>query len=613
MKRALCILIVALILVIAVPFSVLGTEAEDIVILYTNDVHTYIYDEVSNMLSYDSVSALKQEWLEKTDNVLLVDAGDHIQGTAYGAMDEGLSVIGFMNRAGYDIATLGNHEFDFTMTGTFAAMEKAQFPYVSCNFRYTKTGESVLDAYKIFDFGGTKVAVVGITTPDTITSTAPAYFQDENGNYIYGIDGGQDGKALYESVQSAIDSAKSEGAEYIIALGHLGVDLSSSPWTSREVIANTEGLTAFIDGHSHTVIESEKVNDKIGNSVILTQTGSYFGAVGLLTLKADGEVSARLITEYNNRDENVTEAIKAWVNKVDEQLGEKIADSEINFRIFDEDNNRIIRIAETNLGDFNADAFYYMLNEVDGIGCDVAIINGGGVRADADKGNWNYKTLKTVNPFGNVICVMEISGQQLLDALEWGAKMTTGEVGSPEFGGFLHTAGVTYEINTCVESSIVTRDDIWEAGPTDEYRVTNVKVYDKNSGTYLPLSLSKKYTIGGTNFTLRNLGDGFNMFQGAKLIKDYIMEDYMALACYASHFTDSDGDGYPEINTANSPMKAYDGYLLNYENIYGSDRIIINTEKTTPETGDDFNYALYVYIMLICLYATIMFKKKSYR
>ena len=247
----------------------------DIAILYTNDVHTYI----DGVLSYDVIAAVKAELQSQYEYVLLVDAGDHVQGTAYGSMDKGATIIELMNAAGYDLATLGNHEFDYGMDGAMNAISWANYPYVSCNFYHEEAGvkgETVLNAYELFTFGGETIAILGITTPETFTKSTPAYFQDEAGNYIYGISGGEDGAALYADVQAAIDAAKAEGATKVIALGHLGDDPASQPWTSKEAIANVSGLTAFIDGHSHSTVKGEAVADKDGNTVTLTQTGEYF-------------------------------------------------------------------------------------------------------------------------------------------------------------------------------------------------------------------------------------------------------------------------------------------------------------------------------------------------
>lgn len=294
-KRILSIFLVLSLFLSLLPMSVMASETEEITLLYTNDVHTYIDREIT----YSKVATLKDTY----ENVLLLDAGDHIQGTAYGSMDKGETIIELMNATGYDIATLGNHEFDYSMAGCMQAIAWADYSYVSSNFFHEKdgvTGDSVLDAYKIFDVNGTKIAVIGITTPETFTSTTPAYFQDENGNYIYAIAGGDDGEKLYKAVQNAIDEASKE-ADVIVALGHLGDDAASAPWRSEDVIANTSGLDAFIDGHSHSTVPMKEVTDENGNAVILTQTGEYLNAVGKMTITAEG-ITTELLTAEDLSD-----------------------------------------------------------------------------------------------------------------------------------------------------------------------------------------------------------------------------------------------------------------------------------------------------------------------
>ena len=281
---------------------------KDITILYTNDVHTYI-DKKSPELTYAAIAALKKSYQDAGKNVLLVDAGDHIQGTAYGSMDEGASIIQLMNAAGYDVATPGNHEFDYGMARAKEAMAEADFPYLSSNWVNLPLGNRVLPDVKYFTIGGRVIAFVGITTPETFTKSTPAYFMDKSQKrYIYDILGGDDGQKLYKAVQKSIDKAKLL-ADYVIGLGHLGVDPSSSPWTSREVIQHTSGLDAFIDGHSHTKMECEWVKDLSGKAVALTQTGSYFANVGEMTIKTDGSIATRLISSYEGSD-SVVEGIQ---------------------------------------------------------------------------------------------------------------------------------------------------------------------------------------------------------------------------------------------------------------------------------------------------------------
>ena len=547
-------------------------DKADVTILYTNDVHTYI-DNKSPKPTYAAIAALKKSIEDTGRDVLLVDAGDHIQGTAYGSMDDGATIIELMNEAGYDLATPGNHEFDYGMARAKAVLREADFPYVSCNWVDLRTGFNVLPSVKFFFVGGRKIAFVGVTTPETFTKSTPAYFMnDAQTKYIYDILGGEDGQKLYDAVQKAIDKAEFWGADTIIGLGHLGVDPSSSPWTSEEVIAHTHGFTAFIDGHSHTVMANKQVTDASGKAVTLTQTGSYFKNIGKMTVGADGTITTELIDTYEGLDAAVAVTASNWISAVDDMLGEEIAVGDTKFYINDPaTGKRRIRSGETNLGDFVADGIYTYFNEIEELHCDVAIMNGGGIRTDVEAGPWSFKTCKTVSPFGNVACLMSVTGQQIQDALEFGARFAGAE--GKENGGFLQVAGARYTIHTGTPNTVQTNEkNVW-TGSAVTPRVSNVEIYDKTTGTYQPLDPNATYALAGMNYTLRNLGDGFAMFDGATLIKDYVSEDYLVMSSYAAMFGGVDANGLPHLASANSPLADYPGYLLNYEDPYGAGRI----------------------------------------
>ena len=547
-------------------------DKADVTILYTNDVHTYI-DNKSPKPTYAAIAALKKSIEDTGRDVLLVDAGDHIQGTAYGSMDDGATIIELMNEAGYDLATPGNHEFDYGMARAKAVIQEADFPYVSCNWVDLRTGFNVLPSVKFFFVGGRKIAFVGVTTPETFTKSTPAYFMnDAQTKYIYDILGGEDGQKLYDAVQKAIDKAEFRGADTIIGLGHLGVDPSSSPWTSEEVIAHTHGFTAFIDGHSHTVMANKQVTDASGKAVTLTQTGSYFKNIGKMTVGADGTITTELIDTYEGLDAAVAATASNWISAVDDMLGEEIAVGDTKFYINDPaTGKRRIRSGETNLGDFVADGIYTYFNEIEELHCDIAIMNGGGIRTDVEAGPWSFKTCKTVSPFGNVACLMSVTGQQIQDALEFGARFAGAE--GKENGGFLQVAGARYTIHTGTPNTVQTNDkNVW-TGSAATPRVSNVEIYDKTTGTYKPLDPNATYALAGMNYTLRNLGDGFAMFDGATLIKDYVSEDYLVMSSYAAMFGGVDANGLPHLASANSPLADYPGYLLNYEDPHGAGRI----------------------------------------
>ena len=588
MRKLIAILLaLVMVLAIAAPAFAAEEKSKDIVILHTNDVHTYIDGDIS----YDTIAGVKAYLQTQYENVLLVDAGDHAQGTAYGSMDKGKTIIDLMNAAGYDLATLGNHEFDYGQEGRINITDSwAKYPYVSCNFYKMADGvrgENVLDSYKIFEGSGQKIAIDGATTPETYTKSTPAYFQDENGNYIYGIAGGTDGAALYADVQKAIDEAKAAGATMVIGLGHLGDDLASQPWTSAELIANVSGLSAFIDGHSHSLMEDITVKDKDGKDVVLTQTGQYFNKIGMMIIDAEtGAITTKLLGADNEIVTAATpdEAVKAikdkWIADIDAALGEKIGSTELTLDNYDADGNRLVRKQGTNTGAFAADALYYLFDDM-GLDVDIAVMNGGGVRNKAITGDITYKTCKDIHTFGNVACLQTITGQQLLDALEWGARGTPVE----QIGGFLHAAGITYEIDTSIASTVqMDENGVWTGAPTGEYRVKNVKVYDKTTGEYVPLDLEAKYNLAGYNYTLRDLGDGFAMFDGAVNVLDYVMEDYMVLANYVKGFADG------VVGAENSPLNAkYAALKINYAEVTGDGRVTLVDGSAdsgdNPETG----------------------------
>ncbi len=596
-SRLYSVLLCFVLILMYIPIMVSADNAvlsDDIVILYTNDIHSYI----DGALSYDHIAGLKNELKTKYKHVLLADAGDHIQGTAYGAMDKGESIIRLMNVAGYDVATLGNHEFDYTMQGTLNTIGWADFPYVSCNFYHEANGvrgNNVLDGFALFECGEEKVAFVGITTPESFSKSSPAYFQNEQGRFIYGISGGVDGTELQQDVQAAINQAKAAGATRVIALGHLGVDPASSPWTSEETIAGVSGLDAFIDGHSHTVIKEKKIIDQSGKEVILTQTGEYFNRIGIMVIDGQtGSIRTDFI-EYdaeNNRlisdlydgsvlpcDDAVNAVKNTWLAEIDNQLGQKIGFATVTLDNYDAQGNRLVRSEQTNSGDFSSDALYYLFDDM-GLDVDIAVMNGGGIRNTAITGDLTYKTCKDIHPFGNVACLQTVTGQQILDMLEWGAR----HVGEAEEGSFLHVSGVQFTIRSYIENTTQAGDmDVWVGGPT-EYRVSDVLVYNKQTDTWDELNLQAHYNLAGYNYTLRDLGGGFSMLNGAVNVLDYVMEDYMVLAQYVEAFENG------TVEAKNSPLLAkYPGMLIDYGTVYGSGRIRILETPTKDESDGDQN------------------------
>ena len=508
--------LLSLLLVLAMMFSLTVTAsaeeaavisaapADEIVILHTNDVHC-------SYEAYDKVAALAK------DADLLVDAGDAIQGGVIGTLSKGEYIVDIMNEIGYDAAVPGNHEFDYDMDQFLKlAKEKAEYPYLSANF-VDKTGKPGFDAYKLCEADGRKVACVGLTTPETFTKSTPTYFQDGNGNYIYGFCEGGNGQELYAAAQKAIDAAEAAGADYVIGLGHLGIDGESSPWTSKEVIANTTGFDAFIDGHSHSTF-AETVKDKAGNDVAFAQTGTKLANVGKITIKADGTITCENIDLANvTADADTTAYIAGVTEKFDALQNTVVAKTEVELTINGADGKRAVRSAETNLGDLCADAYRVML------GADVAFVNGGGVRANLAAGDITYGDIVNVHPFGNEACLVKVTGQQIKDALELGASAYPGES-----GGFLQVSGLTYTIDSTIPSSVVRDEKNMFVKVDGAYRVSDIQVGGQ------PLDVNKTYTLASHNYMLKSQGDGYAMFgtDNVEIIKDCVMIDNQVLINY---------------------------------------------------------------------------------
>lgn len=504
MRKFLSLLLtMAMVLSLAVTVNAAAPK-EDITILHTNDVHC------------DYEKYAKVATLHKSAD-LLVDAGDHVQGGVIGTLSKGEYIVDIMNYLKYDAAVPGNHEFDYGMDQFLhIAKDLAKYPYISANFT-GKDGKPYFDAYMIFEVKGVKVAFVGVCTPETFTKSTPTYFQDANGNYIFGFCEGNNGADLYKAVQSAIDAAKAAGADYVIGLGHLGIDEQSSPWMSKEVIANTTGFDAFIDGHSHSVF-SETIKDKSGKDVVFEQTGTKLANVGKLTIKTDGTITHENVDLSAVEEDADAKAYIAGITEKFDALQKKVvAKTTVTLTTKGADGKRAVRSAETNLGDLCADAYRLLL------GADVAFVNGGGVRADINAGDITYGDIINVHPFGNSACLVEVTGQQLKDALELGSAAYPGES-----GGFLQVSGLTYTINADIPSSVVKNDKSEFVKVDGAYRVSDIMVGGQ------PLDVNKTYTLASHNYMLKDAGDGYTMFgtKNVKVLQDEVMIDNQVLINY---------------------------------------------------------------------------------
>ena len=527
LRRIGCVLVVLALLATGWAFAE-GAQApqlkKDLVVLFTSDVHC----GVDRGFGYVGLKAVRNQLEREGCHVLLVDNGDAMQGGPLGLLTQGEAMIELMNRMGYDIAIPGNHDFDYGMERFLSLTEAADFPFICCNFN--REGQLVFPPYIMKEFDGVKLAFVGVTTPQTLYTSTPRYFQDENGNFIYGFMQGNDGADLYEAVQRAADDARSEGADYVILLGHLGHDAVAIPYTYADVLGHTTGIDAMLDGHSH---DTSKVvmQNRDGREIIRQASGTQLEGIGWLRISAaDGSLDTGLYTwsdpvpapKLLGIENEMSAVVDEAQNALGEWLNTKVGVSTAEQTIYDptamDEYGKpllIVRVSETNLGDLVTDAFRAQS------GADVAIDCAGSIRTNLPKGDITLSNLLSIYPFGNHVSMRQITGQQLLDALEWGVKDVPGG-----FGGFLQVSGLSYEFNPNIKSSCQMDENNMFAGVTGEYRVKNVTVGGE------PLDLERTYKVAAMDYLLLNHGNGFTMFDGGKIRWQSDDLDYLVVARY---------------------------------------------------------------------------------
>ena len=496
----------------------------EIYVLYTSDVHCGV-DQGFGFVGLKQVrSSLEAQGYE----VILVDDGDAIQGEMLGTLSRGEGMTDLMNAMGYDAAIPGNHEFDYGMDRFLELAEKAEFPYVSCNFNYKD--QLVFQPYVILERAGMKIAFVGVTTPKSLVSSMPKSFMDGDGEMVYGFMQDESGEKLYAAVQSAVDAARAEGADLVYLLGHMGNELTDAPFTYADVLAHTNGIDVMFDGHSHDSDQVEMKN-KDGEPVVRSACGTKMNCIGYSRISAEKKVEETGIWSWPNEaaapellgiQNEMTPVLKTALDDLNTQLNTVVTSIDFDLTINDPGEKdasgnpiRMVRRAETNLGDFCADAFR------DAAGADIAVVCGGGVRRNLTKGDLTNGDIIGVHPFGNQVCVIEVKGQQILDALEWGTHALP-----DEFGGFLQVSGLSYEADLSVPSGCRTDAEGFMSGIERERRVKNVMVGDQ------PLDPEKTYKLAGVDFTLLANGDGYTSFDGAKVLQESVMLDNQALLEY---------------------------------------------------------------------------------
>ena len=498
-------------------------ESRGILILYTSDVHCGI----DRGFGYAGLWEVRNALTAQGYDVILVDDGDSTRGEPIGTLTNGAALVELMNAMGYSVAIPGNHEFDYGMDTFLTQAETAAYPYICCNFVHN--GERVFEPYVIRELGGKKLAFVGVTTPQTINGSTPTFFQDETGAYVYGFLQDETGEGVYRAVQAAADTARAEGADYVIVLAHLGNEAACSPWTYADVISHTTGIDALLDGHSHDT-DQVVMKNAAGRPVPRSACGTKLAYVGFCRITPAGAVSTGLYgwhleasaQETLALDNEMTHAVAKATDEMNVTLKKVVAHTDARLAMSDpeatEANGRPIRIVrrmETNLGDLCADACR------DQSGADIAFSHGGGICIDIEAGDITLGDILSVYPYNISLCMIEATGQQILDALEWGARVVP-----KEFGGFLQVSGLTYEIHSYIPTPCVADENAMFAGVEGERRVKNVLVGGE------PIDPERTYTLAGMDYILLNTGDGYTMFKDAPLLLDCVKTDNHVLIDY---------------------------------------------------------------------------------
>ena len=502
---------------------------DDIVVLYTSDVHCGIDENMgyAGLVSY-------KEWVEeKTPYVTLVDCGDAVQGEVIGTVSNGEYLIDIMNEVGYELAVLGNHEFDYGMEQTGDLIEQANAQYLGCNISYTGEGDNELadvKPYEIIDYGDTSIAFIGVSTPYSVTSSTPTYFMDENGEYIYEFAAGEGGSVLFECIQKNVDECREAGADYVVLLTHLGDADEFSPYSSIDVIGATTGVDVVLDGHAHSEISCRVEKNKDGDEVLLSAVGTKLTNIGQLVITADGHITTGLVDFYTEKDDAITEVIEDIKASYEAEMGKVVAHSDIALSCSDSEGIRRVRNRETTIGNMCADAYRAMA------GTDIAFVNGGGIRDDLPEGDITYADIIAVHPFGNTLCAIEVTGQEIMDFLEHVNQFVQTEASADglavgEDGSFQQVSGLKFTVDTSIPSSVVLDENGMFVSIEGDRRVKDIMIMN-DSGEYEPIVADKTYTMASHNYLIKESGSGTDMFTDNVLLIDEGMIDYEILINY---------------------------------------------------------------------------------
>ena len=508
-------------------------ESDDIVIIHTNDVHC----GVNNTIGYDGFVLYRNELKQKYKNIITVDIGDSIQGGTLGAISEGTAIIELMNKVGYDISIIGNHEIDYGIPKLLELENNLTSGYICANFCYRKNKTSIFPPYKILEISNKKIAFIGIITPLTFSQTSLSTIKDENGEQIYDLLSGNNGQELYDTIQNYINEVKGKEVDYVILLSHIGMR-GTEEYTTELLASKIEGIDAILDGHTH-LIYNTTIKDKNGKDISVSQVGSKLEAIGVLILKGDGTISTEIIEEVPKPNFEIGEKKIIRSDKeiwVDSEMNEFINDI---FEEYKEILNQKIGYSDFDLiikpDDSSDDLFYCGYKECtlgnlvsdsvkDAVKADISILNAGALSNNLKKGNITKGNIIDILPWFNSIVIKELPGQVILDALEFGvSKLPKSSTGFPQ------VSGISFDVNININSPVEIDSDGMFTGFINnrKRRVSNVKINGED------INANKIYSTSLINFMALG-GDGYTMFIDYDIIYEALVTDTDYLAYYIS-------------------------------------------------------------------------------
>ena len=489
------------------------------VIIHTNDVHVAFEENIG----YDGLALYKKELEEKYDHVLLIDAGDAIQGAPIGAISKGAEIVRMMNRLGYDLAVPGNHEFDFGFDALDDCAKALDCGYTCANF--CVAGEKpVYEPYRILEAGDLKIGFIGAVAPDTFTKSSIKDILDESGEPKYDFLADKTGDRLSKALQKYIDEVRKKGADIVIFVSHLGNnDSITEQFRCDRIVKKLSGLDMIIDAHSHETYNRTAV-DKEGKKIPIAQAGTKLTAFGQLTIYKDGHLEEKLVEEVprskdipfklvvrGKRKRCVDPEMKKYLDSIvesyDRIMERKVGELSFDMIVREEDGTDISRLQENVLCDFVADAFRAIGQT------DIAFVNAGSVRNNLEAGTVTYNSILNILPYSSDVVTAKVTGQMILDALEFGVAVL------PVISArFPQVSGVSFSVDPEIKSSVRVDDNNQFLSVDGEYRVSDVKIGGE------ALDPKKEYTITGTSYLL-NGGDGYSMFKDSKILTMTMLSD----------------------------------------------------------------------------------------